>query len=52
MTALDFQNEHSIRILVNGVEQDKQTAITWVSQTSFQLPSLALNAGDIVTIYN
>lgn len=51
-TGLHFSNEHSIRILVNGVEQDKQTEITWVSTTSFQLTSLALNNGDIVTIYN
>jgi len=50
--ASEFSNYHSIRILVNGVEQDKLTEITRVSTTTFQLTSLALNNGDIVTIYN
>ena len=47
-----FRATHSIRIQVNGVEQDKETAILWVSATTFQLINLSLNAGDIITIYN
>jgi len=47
-----FRSTHSIRILVNGVEQDKETQILWVTATSFQLILLTVNSGDIITIYN
>lgn len=41
-----------IRIQVNGVEQDKETLILWVSSTTFRLIFLSLDNGDIITIYN
>lgn len=47
-----FRATHSMRIDVNGVEQDKETEILWVTATSFQLISLSLDPGDIITIYN
>lgn len=47
-----FEATHRIRILLNGVEKDKQTEITWVNSTTFTLATLACNAGDILTIYN
>lgn len=47
-----FRAQNPTRIQVNGVEQDKETEILWVSATSFQLIVLSLDSGDIVTIYN
>lgn len=47
-----FRLNIDIRIQVNGVEQDKETEILWVSSTTFQLIALPVDAGDILTIYN
>ncbi len=47
-----FRSTYAIRIAVNGVLQDKETEILWVSITTFQLISLTVDAGDIITIYN
>ena len=47
-----FRSTYATRIAVNGVLQDKETEILWVSITTFQLISLTVDAGDIITIYN
>jgi hypothetical protein len=47
-----FRSTYAIRIAVNGVLQDKETEILWVSATTFQLILLTVDANDIITIYN
>jgi len=48
----EFEAADTIRILLNGVEQDKETEITWISANEFQFPGMPVDAGDIITIYN
>jgi hypothetical protein len=45
-------SNHKIRILLNGVEKDKNTEITWVNATTFQIVGPGQNPGDVITVYN
>lgn len=47
-----FRATNSTQILVNGVKQDKETEILWLSSNTFQLISLSVDNGDIITLYN
>jgi len=46
----EFLFNNNIRILLNGVELDKNTETTWISNTFFSL-SLDVDKDDIITIY-
>ncbi len=47
-----FRATHTTCIQINGVELDKETEILWVNSQTFQLINLAVDTGDILTIYN
>jgi hypothetical protein len=46
----DFMNNNDIRLLLNGVELDKNTDITWIDKNSFSL-SIGVDKDDIIIIY-
>jgi len=45
-----FYLNNKINILLNGVELDKNTEITWINNYSFSM-NIAVDKDDVITIY-